>query len=257
MPALFFGHGSPMNALETNRHTETWRQLGASLPRPHAVLAISAHWYVPGTAVTAMAQPRTIHDFGNFPRALFEVQYPAPGAPELAARVRALLAPVEVGLDQSWGLDHGSWSVFVHVWPQADVPVVQLSMDTQLTAAQHYALARRLAPLRDEGVMIVGSGNVVHNLRVIRFMQNAPAYDWAQRFEARARALIAAGSHEDLIDYPRLGEDARLSIPTPEHYLPLLYVLAQQQAGETVSFPVEGIELSSISMLGVGIGLAE
>lgn len=256
MPAIFFGHGSPMNALESNRHTDAWRRLGASLPRPRAILMISAHWYLPGTQVTAMAQPRTIHDFGNFPRALFEVQYPAPGAPDLAARVRDLLAPTDVVLDQSWGLDHGAWSVLVHAWPQADVPVVQLSMDTRLTPAQHYALAQKLAPLRDAGVLIAASGNVVHNLRVIRFQNDAPAYDWALRFETRVRELVAAGNHEALMRCTDLGDDARFSIPTPEHYLPLLYVLAQQRSGEALSFPSEGIELSSISMLSVAVGLA-
>lgn len=255
-PAIFFGHGNPMNALADNDWTVAWRAIGAGLqPRPRAVLMVSAHWYLPGLRVGAMAAPRTIHDFGGFPPALHAVQYPAPGAPALAREVIDLLAPAPVDADQAWGLDHGAWSVLCHVFPQADVPVLQLSLDETLTPQQHYALARRLAPLRDDGVLIAGSGNLVHNLHAYAWGRSQPEpLPWALRFEALARGLIAGGDHAPLVDYLALGEDARLSAPTPEHYLPLLYVLAQQQPGEPAGFPVEGIDGGSISMLGVRIG---
>ena len=256
MPAVFFGHGSPMNTLEQNRYTEAWRQLGKNLPRPKAILAVSAHWYIRGTTVTAMPLPRTIHDFGGFPRELYEVQYPAPGDPALAERVRALLAPTAVAVDlDSWGLDHGTWSVLAHVYPQANVPVVQLSVDGTQPPSYHYELARRLAPLRDEGVLIVGSGNVVHNLGRIQWSEDAPPYDWAARFNTWARERLLAHDHAALIDYASLGSDARLSVPTPDHYLPLLYVIAQQAEDETVSLPVDGIDLGAIGMLTVAVGL--
>ncbi len=259
MPAIFFGHGNPMYAIEPNRYTEAWRELGASLPRPAAILSVSAHWYIRGTAVTAMARPRTIHDFGGFPRALFEVEYPAPGAPDLARRVQQLLAPVPVALDedttQGWGLDHGTWSVLVHAFPQADIPVVQLSLDAAQSSDWHYALARRLAPLRDEGVLIIGSGNIVHNLRRLAWADDTPPYAWSQRFSEWVRGHMLAGEHTPLLHYLGNGEDARLSVPTPEHYLPLLYVIAQQQPGEAVSFPVEGIEMGAIDMRSVAVGL--
>jgi len=249
MPAIFFGHGSPMNTLEHNRFTDAWRRLGESMPRPRAILAVSAHWYGRGTAVTAMPRPRTIHDFGGFPRELFEVQYPAPGDPALALRVQELLAPVAVQTDQSWGLDHGTWSVLAHVFPDADVPVVQLSLDATQSPRWHYELAARLAPLRDEAVLIIGSGNVVHHLGMIRWTDDAEPYDWATRFNDRVRTALAAGDHDVLIDYTALGQDAQLSVPTPEHYLPLLYVMAQQQASDTVTLAVDGIVYGSISML--------
>jgi 4,5-DOPA dioxygenase extradiol len=254
MPAIFFGHGSPMNAIEPNRYANAWQQFGAMEPRPRAILAVSAHWYTRGIAVTAVTQPRTIHDFGGFPPALYEVQYPAPGAPWLAERVRDLLAPVEVALDHSWGLDHGTWSVLVHAYPQADIPVVQLSIDATRTPAQHYELAQKLAALRDEGVLILGSGNVVHNLRYAQFESAAPPYYWAMRFNDAVRRAVTARTHDMLIDYGQLGDDGRVSVPTPEHYLPLLYVIAQQRDDDTVSFPVDGIELGSISMLTVRVG---
>jgi 4,5-DOPA dioxygenase extradiol len=255
MPAVFFGHGSPMIALEHNRYTEAWRALGASIPKPRAILAVSAHWTTPGVAITADEAPKTIHDFYGFPQALFDIRYPAPGDPALAERVRALLAPVDVQLDRSWGLDHGTWSVLLHAYPNADVPVLQLSIDETRPNRFHYELGRRLAPLRDEGVLIAGLGNVVHNLRVMKRSESAPPYEWAVRFEARVRALLAARDHEPLIDYPRLGEDALLSVPTPEHYLPLLYVAGAQHEDEGVSFPVDGIELGSVGMLSAAVGL--
>ncbi len=254
LPAVFIGHGSPMNALEHNRYTDAWRELGRALPRPRAILAVSAHWMTHGTAVTAMEQPRTIHDFGGFPRELFEVQYPAPGDPALAARVQELLAPVPVQADKSWGLDHGTWSVLAHLYPQADVPVVQLSLDAALSPRDHYQLAKRLAPLRDEGILILGSGNVVHNLGLMRWSENQSPCDWAVRFNNRVRTALAAGDRDTLVDFTDLGQESALSIPTAEHFLPLLYVIAQQLPGEGVSLPVDGIEYGSIGMLAAVVG---
>jgi 4,5-DOPA dioxygenase extradiol len=255
MPAVFFGHGNPMNTLEHNEWTKGWADLGASIPRPTAVLSISAHWYLPATLVTGMPRPRTIHDFGGFPRELFEVEYPAPGSPELAARVQSLLAPAAVGSDERWGLDHGTWSVLCHVFPEADVPVVQLSIDETQPAEFHYEIGRRLRPLRDEGVLIIGSGNLVHNLHAYAWGRRpVEPLDWAVRFEEKARACVLGGDHGPLIQYEELGRDAQLSAPTPDHYLPLLYVLALQREDDEVSFPVEGFDGGSISMLTVRIG---
>jgi 4,5-DOPA dioxygenase extradiol len=255
MPAVFFGHGNPLNALARNDWTEGWAALGREVPRPRAVLCVSAHWYVPATMVTAAPAPRTIHDFGGFPRELYEVNYPAPGDRGLAERVRDLLAPVPVGLDDRWGLDHGAWSVLCHVFPDADVPVVQLSVDETQPAEFHYELAKRLAPLRDEGVLVAGSGNLVHNLHAYAWgRQQVEPLDWGVRFEATARELIQAGNHEPLVNYETLGRDARLSVPTPDHYLPLLYVLALRGEGEPAAFPVEGFDGGSVSMLSVRIG---
>ena len=252
MPAIFFGHGNPMNAIEDNAYSQAWARIGRGMPKPRGVLCVSAHWYPPATLVTAMPQPRTIHDFGGFPRALHEVQYPAPGSPELAARVQALLAPAPVASDTRWGLDHGTWSVLCHVFPDADVPVVQLAMDETQPAQFHYDLGRRLAPLRDEGILVMGSGNLVHNLHAYAWGRHpAEPFDWALRFEKQARALIAAGDHAPLVGYEGLGKDALLSAPTPEHYLPLLYVLGASGPGDSVTFPVEGIDGGSVSMLTV------
>ncbi len=255
MPTLFVGHGNPMNAVERNAYSEAWGALGAAIPRPRAILAVSAHWYVPGTRVTAQERPRTIHDFGGFPRELFEVQYPAHGSPELARRVWELLAPIEVELDIGWGLDHGTWSVLVHMFPAADVPVVQLGIDETLAAPDHFELARRLHALRREGVLILGSGNVVHNLHTYSWGRHpVEPYDWAISFESEVRKLLAARDHEGLAGYERLGRSAALSAPTPEHYLPLLYTVAPCRADEPVSFPVEGFDGGSVSMLAVQVG---
>jgi 4,5-DOPA dioxygenase extradiol len=255
MPAIFFGHGNPMNAITANAYTDAWRTIGASIPRPKAIVAISAHWYVPETAVTAMNTPRTIHDFGGFPRELFEARYPAPGDPDLARRVAAVLAPTLVRQDESWGLDHGTWSVLCHVFPRADVPIVELAIDETLPPSVHYQLGRRLGPLRDEGILVVGSGNLVHNLHAYGWGRHVPEpYDWARRFETTARQLLLARDHRPLIDYEALGRDATLSIPTPEHYLPLLYVIAQQTDEDAISFPVEGVDGGSVSMLAVRVG---
>ena len=255
MPAIFFGHGNPMNALLRNSYSEGWAAIGAQIPRPRAVLCVSAHWYLPGTSVTAMETPRTIHDFGGFPRELYEVKYPAPGDPELASRVRDLLAPLTVGLDKQWGLDHGTWSVLRHVFPEADVPVVQLSIDETQPAAFHYEVGQKLAILRDEGTLVIGSGNLVHNLHTYAWgRREVEPLDWAVRFETQARELLLAGEDDPLVNYESLGRDAQLSAPTPDHYLPLLYVIALRREGEQVTFPVEGFDGGSVSMLTVRIG---
>jgi len=255
LPAIFFGHGNPMNALATNVYTEAWRRIGEELPQPKAILSISAHWFVPGTRVTVTTAPKTIHDFGGFPQELYEVQYPAPGDPPLARRIQTLLAPLDIALDDSWGLDHGTWSVLRHVYPNADVPVVQLSIDETKPASFHFAIGRQLAPLRQEGVLIVGSGNLVHNLHTYAWGRHPrEPYDWAVRFETAARHRMLAGDNQPLIHYETLGADAALSIPTPEHYLPLLYVLGAGQHGERIHFPVEGVDGGSISMLAVQVG---
>jgi 4,5-DOPA dioxygenase extradiol len=249
MPAVFLGHGSPMNALERNRHTDAWQAAGERLPRPRAILAISAHWYIRGTAVTAMAAPQTIHDFGGFPPALHAVRYPAPGDPALATRVRDLLAPLPTGLDLEWGLDHGTWSVLVHMYPRADIPVVQLAIDRTQPPSFHYELGQRLAPLRDEGVMLVGSGNVVHNLGVIQWGGKAGPYPWAEQFDHTFRDHLERRVHAPLIDYASQGNAARMSIPTPDHYLPALYILGAQRDDDALSIITDGIELGSIGML--------
>lgn len=254
MPAIFFGHGNPLNAVLKNDYTRSWSAIGSSIPQPKAVLCVSAHWYLPGTAVTAMPSPRTIHDFGGFPRELYEVQYPAPGDPELASRVRDLLAPIPVELDQSWGLDHGAWSVLCHVFPHADIPVVQLSIDETRGPEFHYEAAKLLQPLRDEGVLVIGSGNIVHNLHTYAWGKHeVEPFDWAVRFETRARELLLKGEDGPLVNYESLGRDALLSAPTPDHYLPLLYVIALRRAGEEVTFPVAGFDGGSISMLTIQI----
>ena len=253
-PTIFFGHGNPMNAVSNNSYTEAWRRIGETNPKPKAILSISAHWFVPGTAVTVSTAPRTIHDFGGFPRELYQVRYPAPGSPELARRVQDLLKPLPVVLDNSWGLDHGTWSVLRHVYPQADVPVVQLSIDETQSAAFHFEVGKRIGPLRDEGVLIAGSGNLVHNLHTYAWGgHTTEPYEWAVRFETDARNRMLAGEFKPLINYEELGRDALLSIPTPDHYLPLLYVLGTKQQEETISFPVEGVDGGSISMLAVQV----
>ena len=255
LPSIFFGHGNPMNALSTNRYTEAWRLIGSQTPRPKAILSVSAHWFVPGTGVTVSTAPRTIHDFGGFPRELYQVQYPAPGDPDLARRVQQLLSPQPVNLDNSWGLDHGTWSVLRHVYPDADIPVVQLSIDETRPPAFHFEIGERLATLREEGVLIVGSGNLVHNLHAYAWGRHMPdPYDWAVQFETEAKQMMVAGEYKPLIDYENLGPEALLSIPTPDHYLPLLYVIATRQQGEVITFPIEGVDGGSISMLTAQVG---
>jgi 4,5-DOPA dioxygenase extradiol len=255
MPVIFFGHGNPMNALEQNDYARAWARIGTSLPKPKAIVSISAHWYLPGTLVTAMERPRTIHDFGGFPRALYAMEYRAPGDPPLARRMQQLLAPVEVGLDDEWGLDHGTWAVLCHVFPDAEIPVLQLSIDETQPAQFHYDVGKRLAPLRDEGILVMGTGNLVHNLHTYAWGRHpVEPFDWAVRFEQLARRLMSEGNDQPLVDYESLGRDAMLSAPTPDHYLPLLYVLGARTPQDAVTFPVEGIDGGSVSMLTVQLG---
>jgi 4,5-DOPA dioxygenase extradiol len=256
IPALFIGHGNPMNALLANQYTEKRAALGIALPRPRAILSVSAHWYIQGAAVTINSAPRTIHDFGGFPRELYQVQYPAPGDPELATRVQKLLAPLSVRRDERWGLDHGTWSVLCHVYPHTDIPVVQLSIDETQSPSFHHDVGKRLAPLRDEGILIFGSGNVVHNLHAYAWGRHVQEpYDWAISFEARVRELLLAEEYKPLIDYEnRLGSEADLAVPTPDHYLPLLYVAGTRMRSERLTFPVEGMDGGSVSMLAIRVG---
>ena len=244
-----------MNALSKNSYTEGWASIGKSIPRPKAVLALSAHWYIPNCAVISNLTPRIIHDFGGFPTELYKIEYPAPGSLELALCVKDLLAPVSVILDESWGFDHGTWSVLKHVFPKADIPIVQLSINQIQPPSFHYELGKKLASLREEGVLIIGSGNIVHNLSAYSWGEgDVPPFDWAVRFEKHARELLLKGDDAPLVNYQNLGRDAIMSAPTPEHYLPLLYVLGLRRKNETISFPVQGIDGGSISMLVVQIG---
>ena len=255
MPTIFCGHGNPMNAVLTNAYTAAWASIGDRIPRPRAIVSISAHWYIPGIAVTAIGTPQTIHDFGGFPAELYRVQYPATGDPELAGHIQQMLAPLVVASDQAWGLDHGTWSVLRHVFPAADIPVIQLSIDETQSPGTHYEIGRRLRPLREAGLLLMGSGDIVHNLHAYAWgSHHIEPYDWAARFEANARQLISKGEHARLIDYESFGDDSFLSVPTPEHYLPLLYVLGAGVDDEPVSFPVEGMDGGSVSMLAVQLG---
>lgn len=249
MPVLFLGHGSPMNAIEDNRFHRAWRELALRLPRPKAIVCISAHWETRGVFVTSSPKPATIHDFHGFPAALHEFRYPAPGDVALARRLAHLVGHARIGLDAERGLDHGAWSVLCAMYPEADMPVVQLSLDESEPAAFHYRIAKDLAPLRDEEVLLLGSGNIVHNLR--RFQFDRPeAFDWAVRFNEEVKQRIASFDHAALVAYEKLGREAQLSIPTPEHYLPLLYVLAQQGQHDDVAFFNDEV-VSSISMTSV------
>lgn len=257
LPALFIGHGSPMNALEDNRYTQSWQKLAASINKPKAILVISAHWFTRGTAVTAMDQPKTIHDFGGFPQALFDIRYPAPGDPELVERIKAMLAPIPVILDKTeWGLDHGTWEVLIRMYPDADIPVIQLSMDGIQSNLYHYQLGQKLTKLREEGVLIVGSGNVVHNLRAANWSGQAAPFDWALRFNQFVKDNLndkRDGEVHALVNYEN-HPDAQLACPTSEHYLPLLYVLGAWDKQESITVAVEGIEMGSLSMMSVRIG---
>ena len=251
MPTLFVGHGNPLNALEANAFSLTWAELGQSLPRPASILCVSAHWDTDGSFVTAMDTPETIHDFHGFPRKLYEMNYAAPGSPELARRVQELVRTTRISPNQSWGLDHGAWSVLCRMYPEADIPVVQISLDGGAPAEFHYALGRELRPLREEGVLILGSGNIVHNLRTM--VWNESAFDWAAECDAALATLIASGDHQALINFERIPH-ARQAIPTEEHYLPLLYVLGAMHDEEEAAFFNAQVTLGSISMRGVRAG---
>lgn len=257
MPVLFVGHGSPMNAIEENEFVAGWRTIGKTLPKPNAILCVSAHWETRGTYVTAMEQPRTIHDFGGFPEELYTVQYPAPGSPDLAKEARTLIRRTEVGLDAKWGLDHGCWSVVKHLYPKADVPIIQMSLDHFQSPQDHYELATELAPLRTHGVLIVGSGNMVHNLGMVawdRINDDEYGYDWAIEASKKMKKYILNGDHRRLIQYRSEGKAFELAIPTPEHYLPLLYTLALKEENEGITLfndkPVGG----SLTMTSLKIG---
>jgi 4,5-DOPA dioxygenase extradiol len=256
MPALFVGHGSPMNAIEENEFVAGWREAGKTLPKPKVILCISAHWETRGTYVTAMEKPATIHDFGGFPQRLFEVEYPAPGSPELALETQKIITKTEVGLDQKWGLDHGCWSVVKHLYPSADVPVIQMSLDYYQTPQFHYDLAKELASLRRKGVLIVGSGNLVHNLHRVAWDKiNEPgfAFDWATEANEKMKKYILSGDHQKLINYKSEGKAFDLAIPSPEHFLPLLYILALKEDNETVGLFNDKAVAGSLSMISVKI----
>ena len=252
MPLLFVGHGSPMNAIEDNEFSRSWSAMGKALPLPKAILCISAHWESRGTQMTAMEKPRTIYDFYGFPPALYEKTYPAPGSPGLVSRVSELVGTDEISPDLTWGLDHGTWSVLVRMFPNADIPVVQLSLDIDKNAQDHYDLGRQLKPLRDEGILILGSGNIVHNLRMVVFEDIA--YDWAVAFDGKVKQWILDENHELIIHYNKQGREAALSINSAEHYKPLLYVLGAQDPSEPVSFFAEKVWGGSVSMRSVRIG---
>ncbi len=249
MPVLFVGHGSPMNAIESNDFTRGWQALAARLPRPKAILCISAHWETRGNFVCAASQPRTIHDFYGFPQALFDVHYPAPGDPALARRIAGMVKSAKMEATPDRGLDHGAWSVLAIMYPQADVPTLQLSVDTSRSGAFHHALGRELGALRDDGVLILGSGNIVHNLRALNYRDPRPT-DWTVRFDETVRSRIASGRDAELFDWHALDRDAALAVPTPEHYLPLLYVLGARREDDAASFHNTGY-FSTISMTSV------
>lgn len=252
MPVLFVGHGSPMNAIEDNEFSRSWMQVGNALPHPKAILCVSAHWETNGSQVTSMEKPRTIYDFYGFPPELYAKKYPAPGSPELARRLRDLVEPDGIKPNMTWGLDHGSWSVLSRLFPKADVPVIQVSLDVTKHARAHYDLGRHLLPLRDEGVLIVGSGNIVHNLRKVIFEDTA--FDWAVEFDGNIKKWILEDDHEPIIQYDKQGGAAALAINSGEHYKPLLYVLGATQQGEPVSFFAEKVWGGSISMRSVKVG---
>lgn len=253
MPVLFLGHGSPMNAIEENEFVNGWRQVGHQLARPSAVLCVSAHWETRGTFVTAMEKPRTIHDFGGFPQQLFDVQYPAPGSPVMAEETRNSIHKTTVEMDHQWGLDHGSWSVVKHLYPDADVPVLQLSLDYTQGPRYHYELAKELAVLRRKGVLILGSGNMVHNLRMASFQMPDTGYDWAVEANEQMKKMILENDHQSLINYTAQGTAFNLSVPSPDHYLPLLYTLALQEENETVSLFNDKAVYGSIAMTSLKI----
>lgn len=252
MPVLFVGHGNPMNAIEKNEYHKKWNELGSSLPAPRAILVISAHWLTRGTKVTAMERPKTIHDFGGFPDELFAQQYPAKGSPEFAKEVQKLVTKTKVQSDLEWGLDHGTWSVLLPMYPKADIPVFQLSIDHTQPPQYHYELAKELAALRKKGVLIIGSGNIVHNLGMVDW--GGKAYDWAIEFDQKIKTFMDKGDHTSIINYDKLGTIAKYAVPTNEHYLPLLYSLALQDKKDALSYFNDKCEMGSISMRSVQIG---
>lgn len=255
MPVLFVGHGSPMNAIEDNVFSQRWRQMGKEIPTPKAVLCISAHWLTRGTFVTAMDKPQTIHDFGGFPKALFDVQYSAPGDPELAKETASLITSTATGLDHDWGLDHGCWSVVKQMYPEATIPVLQLSIDYYKHAQYHYDLAKQLATLRRKGVLILGSGNMVHNLGMVTWDKPEDfAFDWAVELNSKFKQLITESNHKALINYESLGAAAKLAIPTPDHYYPLIYTLGLQESGEETTFFNDKALMGSLTMTSVKFG---
>lgn len=254
MPVLFVGHGSPMNGIEDNEFSRRWSEMGKNIPLPSAVIVVSAHWFTLGTRVTAMDQPRTIHDFYGFPKALFDVQYPAPGNPSLANETAKLIKKTPVALDHDWGLDHGTWSIVNHMYPQANIPVLQLSIDFSKGPKFHYELAQELLALRKKGVLIIGSGNMVHNLGMIDWHRRDSGFDWAIETNEKFKSLITSGNHEQLINFESLGTSAKLSIPTPEHYLPLLYTLGLQEKNDPITLFNDKTLMGSISMTSVKVG---
>ena len=257
MPALFVGHGSPMYAIEENEFVQKWRSLGEELPIPKAIIAVSAHWETRGTQVTAMQHPKTIHDFGGFPRELYEVEYPAPGSPELANEAIKTIHGTPVSADEKWGLDHGTWSVIRRIYPKADIPIVQLSLDYHKSPKEHYELSKELAAFRDKGIMIIGSGNIVHNLRQVAWDRpddEEYGHDWAIEANDLVKKLILENNHKALIDYQSLGRAVQLAAPTPDHFLPLLYTLALKHDDEEVSFFNDKAVMGSLTMTSVKIG---
>lgn len=258
MPVLFLGHGSPMNAIEENEFVAGFRNIAKDIPKPNAILCISAHWETKGTFVTAMQNPNTIHDFGGFPKELFEVQYPAPGNPELAKETKSLITKTEVGLDDKWGLDHGAWSVIKHLYPKADIPVIQLSLDYSQTPQYHYELAQQINSLRQKGVLILGSGNIVHNLRMVEWkrLNDTFGFDWAIEANEKMKKFILNGDHKQLINFRSQGKSFDLAIPTPEHYLPLLYTLALQDKNDKVTLFNDKAVAGSLTMTSVKIDQA-
>jgi 4,5-DOPA dioxygenase extradiol len=252
MPALFVGHGSPMNAIEDNEFSQAWIEAASALPLPKAILCVSAHWETQGSQVTAMPKPRTIHDFSGFPRSLFEKEYPAPGAPDLAKLISQTIKISEVKPDEFWGLDHGTWSVLSRMFPKADIPVVQLSLDRKSETSHHYELGKQLRELRDQGILLVGSGNIVHNLRMM--VWEDAAFDWATDFDSKVKQWILQGDHDPIIRYEKQGSAAALAVNTAEHYLPLLYILGLKEENEPVSFFAEKVWGGSISMRCIRIG---
>ena len=257
MPVLFLGHGSPMNAIEENQFVTGFRNLAQNLPKPNAILCVSAHWFTKGSKVTAMEMPKTIHDFGGFPKELFEVQYPAHGSPELATITQELLLPTVVELDLHWGLDHGAWSVIKHLYPKADIPVIQLSIDYSKPAEYHFQLAQQLSRLREKGILIIGSGNIIHNLRLVdfyNFEKDDYGYDWAIEARARINSLLLDGNFQPLLEYEKQSQAFQLAIPTPEHFLPLIYTLGLKNKSEEIQLFNDKLVAGSLSMTSVRIG---